>query len=254
MRIVIIGTGNTATVLGKLFQRHGHTIVQLIGRTGETTKQLAQALNVPFTLDNREMNRDADIYLIAVTDKAIQDVAAWLRVDKKLVIHTAASARMNLLESCTKNYGVLYPLQSLRKELNEIPVIPFLIDGNTEENRTLIADFASTLSSHVQYAGDEQRILTHIAAVFVSNFTNHLYVVAEQFCQRQEIDFSILKPLIIEITNRLEHFSPAQVQTGPAVRNDTETLDKHLQLLSDFPTQQAIYRFLTDSIIRWHAS
>lgn len=250
MRIVIIGTGNTATVLGKLFLRQGHTIVQVFGRNVAHSELLANTLSVPFTTNSKQLEQSADIYLLAVSDNAIESVASWLRVDKKLVLHSAASVKMDVLSACSKNYGVLYPLQSLRKEIKELPVIPFIVNGNTGDNCTLISDFAKTISNIVMVANDHQRIMTHVAAVFVSNFTNHLYSLAEDFCKKEKLDFTILHPLIAEVAARVEAFSPAQVQTGPAARNDQATIQKHLQLLAGFPDQQEIYRILTQSISR----
>ena len=249
MRIVIIGTGNTATVLGRIIQRSGHTILQVMGRTHAGTERLGNLLLVPFTNEPKQINTAGDLYILAVSDSAISQVASWLKVDKKLVVHTAGSVGSEILSGCSRNYGVLYPLQSLRKEMDELPQVPFLVEGNTEDNGALIYDFASTMSEKVQFATAHQRLLTHIAAIIVSNFTNHLYVVAEDFCIRENINFNLLQPLIRETALRLEKFSPTQLQTGPASRNDTETITKHLGLLNNYPIQKSVYEFLTESIL-----
>ena len=250
MRIVIIGTGNTATVLGRLIQRSGHTVLQVIGRTYVGTERLGNRLHAPFTNESKEINTAGDLYILAVSDNAISQVASWLKVDKKLVVHTAGSVDSEVLSGCSKNYGVLYPLQSLRKEMDELPQVPFLVEGNTEDNGALIYDFASTMSENVQFATAQQRRITHIAAIIASNFTNHLYVLAEDFCNRENIDFDLLRPLIRETALRLERFSPTEMQTGPASRNDTETITKHLGLLDSYPIQKSVYEFLTDSILK----
>lgn len=251
MKIVIIGTGNTATVLGRLIREAGHTIIQVIGRNTQHAEQLAKVLHSSFTVDQKQLNASGDVYVVAISDNAINEIVSWLRVDKKLVVHTAGSVECGILEPCSKNYGVLYPLQSLRKEADYLPEIPFLVDGNTEDNGALIFDFAKTISADVRFANDHQRLMTHVAAVMVSNFTNHLYVAAVEFCKKENIDFKILLPLIEEIAGRLYIFSPADVQTGPAIRNDTDTIQKHIELLEPFPLQQSLYRFLTGSIQQW---
>jgi predicted short-subunit dehydrogenase-like oxidoreductase (DUF2520 family) len=209
-------------------------------------------LHSTFSNLTNEINGGADIYVIAVADSAIHEVANGLYLDKKLVVHTAGSIEKNVLLSCSKNYGVLYPLQSLRKEMDHLPEIPFLIDGNTADNCTLIADLARTISPHVQFADDKQRLMTHVAAVMVGNFTNHLYVLAEEFCKKEHTSFQMLLPLIGEVVNRLHTYSPEQLQTGPAIRNDTLTIEKHISLLKSHPLQQSVYRFLTDSIRHWY--
>jgi predicted short-subunit dehydrogenase-like oxidoreductase (DUF2520 family) len=251
MRIVIIGTGNTATVIGKLFRQAGHTIVQVFGRTSQHAEHLGGVLHSRFTSDEKQLDKESDLYVIAVSDNAISNIVAWLRLNKKLVVHTAGSVDGSILSTCSKNYGVLYPLQSLRKEMDQIPEIPFLVEGNTGDNGALIYDFASSISKHVQFANGQQRLMIHIAAIMVSNFTNHLYMLAEDFCNKENIDFKMLLPLISETVDRLNTFSPSEVQTGPAVRSDTITIQKHFQLLDSYPFHQSIYRFLTESIQDW---
>jgi predicted short-subunit dehydrogenase-like oxidoreductase (DUF2520 family) len=194
----------------------------------------------------------SDLYIIAVSDSAIAEVAQLVRVDKKLIVHTAGSVEKDILLPCSKNYGVLYPLQSLRKEMDYLPEIPFLVDGNTADNAALIEDLAKSISSYVQSAGDTQRLMSHTAAVIVSNFTNHLYTLAEDFCIKENLDFKMFMPLIHEVAERVQTNSPGSVQTGPAIRNDTSTINKHISLLSQYPLQRSVYRFLTDSIRHWH--
>lgn len=251
MRIVIIGTGNTATVLGKLFKHAGHAITQVFGRTSQHAEQLGGALHSRFTTDRTQLDTEADLYLIAVSDNAISHIASWLELDKKLVVHTAGSVEAGILSACSKNYGVLYPLQSLRKEMDHVPEIPFLVEGNTEDNSALIYDFARSISTRVQFANDQQRLMIHIAAIMVSNFTNHLYMLAEDFCNKENLDFKMLLPLITETSNRLNKFSPTEMQTGPAIRNDTNTIEKHIELLEPYSFHQSIYRILTVSIQEW---
>ena len=244
-----MGTGNTATVLGRLVQRSGHTVSQVVGRTYAGMERLGNLLHAPFTNDPKAITTEGDLYILAVSDNAIGQVASWLSVDKRLVVHTAGSVGSEILSGCSTNYGVLYPLQSLRKEMEELPQIPFLVEGNTKDVGAVIYDFASTMSANVKFATAHERLITHIAAIIVSNFTNHLYVVSEDFCNREHIDFNLLQPLIRETVMRLEKFSPTQMQTGPASRNDTETITKHLRLLDRYPLQRSLYEFLTESIL-----
>ena len=249
MRIVIIGTGNTATVLGRLIQGAGHTISQVIGRTVTNAERLGNILGVSVTTDAKQLDVEGDLYIIAVSDNAISEVVSWLRVDKKIVVHTAGSVESGILSECSKNYGVLYPLQSLRREMDKLPQVPFLVEGNTEDIGALIYDFATTISNNVKFATSQERLMTHVAAIMVSNFTNHLYVIAEDFCKKEHVDFKILQPLIRETALRLDNFSPRELQTGPASRNDKDTIKKHLQLLEDHPLQKSVYEFITSSII-----
>lgn len=254
MRVVIIGTGNVATILGKRFLTGDHEIVQVCGRNALYAEDLADTFSATSTTDLKNIDQSADLYVIAVSDTAVAAVAAELQLNNKLVVHTAGSVSKDVLSAASKNYGILYPLQSLRSELNELPDIPFLVDGNTADDLALITEFASTISSHVQQAGDEQRLKLHIGAVIVSNFTNHLYTLAKSYCLQEKVDFTMLLPLITSVAERLHDYEPAAVQTGPAVRNDEATIQKHLALLQEHPSLKVMYTMFTDSIKKMYGS
>ena len=249
MRVVIIGSGNVATVLGRLVKQNGHPVVQVISRNMEHARSLANELQCGFTDYDGPVDTDAELYLIAINDSALYELNNTFHLGRSMVVHTAGSIPRDVLKNISLNYGVLYPLQSLRKEMESTGDIPMLVDGNTPEAITLVEDFARTISTNVSIAADEERLKLHVAAVMVSNFTNHLYALAEDFCEKEKVDFKMLVPLIRETANRMATHSPAAVQTGPAVRNDIFTLDKHLRLLANYPKLKYIYLKLTESIM-----
>jgi predicted short-subunit dehydrogenase-like oxidoreductase (DUF2520 family) len=185
---------------------------------------------------------------MCVSDDAVENVAKQLSLKNKIVVHTSGAVSKNVLQNCTENFGILYPLQSLRKELNYIPDIPFLIDGNLPGTINAIETFAKSFSKKVYRAGDEERLKLHVAAVIVSNFTNHLYTLAKDYCEKEKTDFSLLVPLIKEVAARTENYEPKKMQTGPAIRNDGITIEKHLEILFAQPGLQKIYAQLTQSI------
>ena len=237
-----------ATVLGRQFLAAEHEVIQVCGRNALHAEELADTLSASFTTDLSQPDNTADLYVLAVSDKALPEVTSQLKLDKKLIVHTAGSVSKNILATCSKNFGILYPVQSLRREITILPDIPFLVDGNTEDDLALIADFASTLSHQVEHASDEQRLKLHVAAVMVSNFTNHLYALAHNYCLQEKLDFNMLLPLITAIADRLYEYSPVDVQTGPAIRNDSVTIQKHLEVLQQHGPLKSLYALFTDSI------
>jgi len=248
MNIVIFGSGNVATILGLSIRNAGHTILEVFSRNIEHAQILAAKLGAKVQRSINSITKNADIYIIAVSDDAITNIANSLNLKNKIVIHTSGATSKNILERTSDLYGVIYPLQSLRKETRCIPQIPLLIDGNTPSVIKSIKAFAETISERVDHADDEERIKIHVSAVFVSNFTNHLYALAADYCKKEGSDFSLLIPLINEVANRVANYDPKTVQTGPAVRYDVITIQKHLELLSPYPQLQKIYRMLTASI------
>jgi predicted short-subunit dehydrogenase-like oxidoreductase (DUF2520 family) len=252
MKIVIIGTGNVAHVFGKLFLTAGHTIGQVFGRNGLHAQQLAVELNTGYCSTWSEISEDADLYLLAVSDKALYELHQ-LHLPGKTVVHTAGSVPMDVLKPVSSSYGIIYPLQSLRKEMPVLTRIPLLVNSCNEETSHTVLSLARSVSADVTVTTDKQRLEYHVAAVFINNFTNHLYAVAEHFCEREGLDFSLLFPLAAETARRLETGSPSQALTGPAIRNDLVTINKHLELLDKYPLLKSLYSHLTDSIRQFHA-
>lgn len=249
MKVVIVGSGNVATVLGRKIKKAGHEIIQVLNRTMSHAKALGEELGCAYTDNKYEIYMDADLYLLAVSDIVLYDMEKLTPIGTKLTVHTAGSVPMDVSEKVTLNYGILYPLQTLRKEMDDVADVPLLVNGNTPENTAIIEQFARTLSNTVSITNDEERLKLHVAAVIVSNFTNHLYALAEDFCKKENADFRMLMPLIQETARRVITHSPAKVQTGPAIRNDIFTLDKHLRLLTNYPKLKYVYLKLTDSIM-----
>ena len=249
MKIAMIGSGNVATVLGRLIVQKGHQVVQVISRDASHAKILAAEFGASFADFNGQPDSYADLFIIAISDTALENFFVQDGLQDKIIVHTAGSVSKDILISFSTRYGVLYPLQSLRKEMTIIPPIPFLVDGSDEQVTAFIEDFARSISSSVKTVGDEERLKLHAAAVVVSNFTNHLYAIAEDFCDKERISFNMLKPLIMETAHRITQVSPSKVQTGPAIRKDIHTLDKHLRLFTAHPKMRTTYLRLTDSIM-----
>lgn len=254
MRIVMIGTGNTATVLGRLMKARGHDLLQVYGRSGMASSELAKTLAASPITSLQAIATDADLYVIAISDDAIAGVSSQLSVENRLIVHTAGAVSIEALASASRNYGVLYPYQSLRKEMGEELVIPFLVDGNTNEDLTLLEDFARTLSPQVAKANDQQRMGYHLAAVVTNNFSNHLYTLVYDFCVERGLSFSLLQPMVAQLSQRLATYPPSRLQTGPAIRGDRSTINSHLQLLEGNNDLKAVYEIFTRAIASYYAA
>lgn len=245
MRVSLIGSGNIANVLGKKILHAGHIIHQVQGRNAETAERLADDLSAEYV---SEVTDGSDIYIICVADDALQNISSWMKPVNGFVLHTAGSVSIEVLKPVSANYGVLWPVQSIRKETYEVPALPLAIDANTQWNVMKLKGFAQSFGDAVSVAGDEERIKLHLAAVAANNFSNYLFTLVEEYCVAQGLDFRILLPLLRETVNRMETASPAGLQTGPAVRGDLSTIDKHKQLLNEFPELLGVYDFLSEKI------
>lgn len=243
LSIVIIGTGNVAEHLFNAFhQSQKVRIVQVIGRN----KVRLAKFSAEATTDDFAQIADADIYLIAVADDAITEVAQSISQKKGLVAHTSGSMEMNVIPN--ENRGVFYPLQTFTegKSVN-FDSIPICIEAKQDSSLELLQNLGSLISKKVYEIDSQKRKKLHLAAVFVNNFTNHLYGIGETICQEAGLSFDLLRPLILETAEKVQTLSPKDAQTGPARRGDTKSMENHLNLLED-SKQIELYTLLSEAI------
>jgi len=248
MKIVMIGAGNVATVLGKLFYKSGFPIIQIVGRSKESANKLAAELNTEAIFSLEQISQEADLYIIAVPDDSVNSIAEKLLLNGKVVVHTAGTLSLNTIHKTSNNIGIIWPLQSLRKQINEIPEIPFVIDGNNEYVLMFLNRVLSSVSENIITLKDNERIKLHFSAVLVSNFTNHLYALAQQYCGNYKLPFDFLNPLIAETASRINYYEAKDLQTGPSVRGDNITVTAHLKLLEENEMLRNIYTIFDKSI------
>ena len=255
MDIVIIGAGNVAHCFGQLLKINGHHIAQVISRTKEHAVELAEVLHASSSTDDLlDINMEADVYLIAVSDAAIPHLNDQLRLGKRIVAHTAGAVPLEAISKISTNTGVLYPLQSLRKEVKNFPPIPLLLEAGNDEVMRRLQSVAQSISSRIEVVNSQQRLQLNLAAVLCNNFTNHLIARAKDYCEKDGLDFSLLQPIIKETFERLDKYAPETVQTGPAVRNDEATMAQHRALLQNSKHLELIYKVMSDSIYDFHGN
>jgi len=244
--VVIIGSGNVAQHLISAFAKSEMIeVIQVFSRNSETK---IKDFDISKITDSFSQLKEADLYIISVTDSAIHDVSAQIPFENKLVVHTSGSVAISELDSKNRK-GVFYPLQtfSKNKEVN-FKEIPICLETENETDYQLLEKVAQSVSDKTFNINSEQRKALHVAAVFVCNFSNHLYQIGNDICNENNIPFEVLHPLIMETAAKIKTLSPLAAQTGPAKRNDTQTINTHLNFLTN-ETQKEIYKMLTKSII-----
>ena len=255
MKVAIIGSGNVASHLAICLHAIPNiSVVQIISRQSENARRLGQPLHIPSSSNWRDLDREADLVIIAIKDEFIEEVAQKLFLrSNQMIIHTAGSVPASILSNVSDNWGVLYPLQtfSLGKHINW-QQIPLLITAASDEVARSIFRMASEMSQKVLMVDDAQRFSIHLAAVFSCNFSNAMWSIAASICRESKIDFDLLQPLIHETVEKLAIMTPDQAQTGPAIRNDLGIMKKHLLALKDDPSQQKIYHLISGYIRDHH--
>lgn len=248
INISIIGTGNVAYHLSNACLNHKEiNLNQLYGRKNKLPVEFNQSINYTSDLESLKTH---DLCLICVSDDQIEHVSNKIEAEShSIILHCSGSTSINVLKHHS-NFGVLYPVQtfSLGKKI-DFNKIPIAIESNSNKNLKKIKEFAYLLSEKVIEASSEQRQSIHVAAVFTCNFANYMRIIADEILEKNNIDSQVLDPLTEETAEKLKFLNPKDAQTGPALRNDTKTIEKHLNLLKD-SGHQKIYKMISSEITK----
>ncbi len=251
MKIVFIGAGNLAFGLSKKINNlEGFEIIQVISRSENSAKELSDILNCRYSINIDDV-LDADLYFIAVNDDAIKKVAGHIMLKNKFVVHTSGSVDISVLSENTKKFGVFYLLQSFKKysdiDFDEIPVI---VEASDDECLKKLKTLAGKISKSVYNYNSNQRFTIHLSAVFANNFTNHLIYIAQKILTDNHISPEIIIPLVVKTAEKISSDKAEECQTGPAKRNDLETINRHIEYLkSKYDLYPELYKFISNSII-----
>jgi len=245
IKVVLIGSGNVAHHLIEAFANSKKAeLIQVFARHKESISPLFDYNKI---ISNFNDLKEADLYIIAVSDDAIASVSSKLPFKNRLVVHTSGTVSIDALDSKNRK-GSFYPLQTFSKnKAVDFSTIPICLETENETDFEFLENLANSISNTVFKINSEQRKALHVSAVFVNNFVNHLYQIGNEICIKNNVPFEIVKPLILETANKVMTLSPEAAQTGPAKRHDTQTIEAHLNFLSN-ENQATIYKTLTQSI------
>ena len=248
--ISFIGSGNVATHLALAVKAAGFEVKDVFSLHKNHADILAAKVEARAVGSLAELQRDTDLYLLAVPDKIIDPIVRTFHYVEGIVAHTSGITPMETLQK-TARYGVFYPLQTFSKEKEpDISKVPFCIEGNSSDVLQSLSDLAANLSDVVYEINSDQRKYLHLAAVLVNNYTNYLYRMAFDILDAKQMDTSLLIPLIEETFAKIREMHPDKAQTGPARRKDLPTIEKHLSLLEEFPQYKELYTLFAEQIIK----
>jgi len=252
MKIVFIGAGRLATNMAFALQRAHHEVVGIMSRTEVSSRRLAEAVGCSWTTVIEDLRRDADIYIVAVSDNAVPTIVHLLGkiVPTALVVHTAGSLSMDVFKnSGLKHFGVFYPMQTFSKERRvDFHTVSCFVEACDVFSLKVLKSLAESLGSPVYELSSSDRRYLHLAAVIACNFSNHCYVMAADVLNRCGIPFKVLLPLIDETVLKIHGMSAEDAQTGPAARGDNLVLSAQKALLADQPDYKEIYTLMSENI------
>lgn len=250
LSISIVGSGNVATRFCHAFKAVDVQLNQLLSFSGRGTT-LSQNMGMELISKACELD-PCDVVLLCVKDDVLNPEFLQQFKGDYLLCHTSGSVGMDVFPNNIRS-GVFYPLQSLSASKPiDFSDIPLCLETKEPQDYDLLEHLGHKISNNIVKMDSEQRKQVHLSAVFVSNFVNHLYFIAQDLLKEQHLDFDILKPLIAEIAQKINYLSPKEAQTGPALRSDTDIINKHLKMLQGHKDYQDIYKRITESIIENH--
>ncbi len=254
--IAILGTGNIAWHLARTFENKGHVISHVYDRDINKAEKFALDYFNASVSDSLDMSLvEANLFLMALSDDSIEEVSQQLTLPHGATLaHTSGTIALNSLGYAqTHNIGVFYPLQTFSKgKAIDFEDIPICIEGESDETVDLLRSIANDISHSVHLISSQQRKVIHLAAVFACNFTNHMFTLSKGVLESNDLDFEILKPLIVETLNKSFDIGPENAQTGPAKRGDMETLDRQFESLSNDPEVAELYKLISQNIIDFY--
>ena len=235
----------------ELFSK-GYHIVKIVSRSEQAGEALARQCGAVWS-DKIEFSETTDIIFVAVSDSNIGEVLEKLKcAQETIVAHTAASFGLEVFPEKIKRKAVFYPLQTFshgRKiDFNGLPIF---IESSDQTISNVMVKVAESIGSKIFFADSQSRKMLHLAAVIVSNFTNHLLARGKEIAEKSGFSFEELKPLISETISKAFDNDPEKSQTGPAERNDKITISKHLEMLSCDDNLKKIYDDISTSIIHY---
>ncbi|WP_060465523.1 Rossmann-like and DUF2520 domain-containing protein [Acinetobacter sp. LMB-5] len=258
MRISLVGSGRVAFHLAKVLLAQGHHIVQVYARDFEKTQKFAEQFQAK-ACQSLQQFQSTDLIILAVSDSAIADIVKQVHefFPDTLIVHTSGSTDIEVISQVHEKAGVFYPLQtfSFERDVNW-QATPLFVEAVTDADQKLLLNLANSLSGRVYKYTSKQRLTLHLAAVFACNFSNYCFDMAKQVVDKEQVDFSLLYPLIIETAKKATKNDPKQMQTGPAMRGDHNILKMHQDLLAQAERDdlKQVYQLLSDGIVKRHHS
>ena len=243
--VCVLGTGKVGThFINECISNPKLNLIQVYNKS---SKGVALYKDMVATTQNLLELKKVNIYIVALPDEVLPTLN--LQHLKGLVVHTSGTVPYQQLKA--KNRGVFYPLQSFSKEKKiNFKNTPLCIEIEFNDSKEIIHQLATSISNQVHFLDKKKREKLHLAAVFANNFSNRVIGIAYDICKENQIDSTILQPLLHETFLKTQILNPSLAQTGPALRNDTETLQKHLEQLKGI--NKNIYTVLTQSIQERH--
>jgi predicted short-subunit dehydrogenase-like oxidoreductase (DUF2520 family) len=167
------------------------------------------------------VREEGDLRLLCVPDRSIAEVARTLDPGP-WVAHVSGATPLAALDPHERRFSV-HPLQTFTRERgpDQLDGAWGAVTGESAEALARATWLAKTLGLEPFVLADDKRALYHAGASFASTFLVTLYRTASELFEQAGAPPEALVPLMLRtIENGFQ-------QTGPIVRGDEETIERH---------------------------
>jgi predicted short-subunit dehydrogenase-like oxidoreductase (DUF2520 family) len=251
-RVFVLGAGRAGLGLARALRASGVAVVGVHGRRnaggpdGVTVGPLPAALG------------DATVVLVTVrdaqVDEAIRQLADAPLAPGAVVLHASGSqdpAALALVRARGHEAGTFHPLVPLADPARAAALLRGAwigIDGDAGA-RACARSLAAALGAETLEIPAGEKARYHAAAVLVSNFHAVLLALGERVLAETGVAPDTarraLRPLFLAAAENLREREGPQALTGPVVRGDVETVQRHLAALASDPEALEVYRVLS---------
>lgn len=249
--VTLVGAGNVATWIAQRLQdSQRFPVTQVYSRHIENAQRIASLSDAQAIDDVRQLDVDNRLVVFALADNAYAELLPRLPSRIPAAFITSGTVSCRCLNDYADAYGVIYPLQTFTKSQNmralEVPLcLESDFSGDRKEQMWALARDLSPLCYEVS---EEQRGRMHLAAVFACNFSNKMYDIAYNLLKEKNLPFEILLPLLRRTVEKVSEITPAEAQTGPAVRGDVNVMKTQWSELEDERLRD-LYKMVSEMIM-----
>ncbi|MDP1842684.1 MAG: DUF2520 domain-containing protein [Sediminibacterium sp.] len=243
-----IGSGNVATHFAKQVKYYGYSIEQVYSNNLINAQHLSELVGAHPINHLSKLNKTADVYIIAVKDDLLPQIVKSLFLPGKLILHTSGFSPIELLSTVSDRYGVVWPMRMIRSNTPINQKMNVVINGNNDSSIQSIHDLFIQFPWKIEIVNDSKRMKMHVMATFTANFSNHLYQLAFEYCQKENIPFHTLYSIIEQTAISIQTNNPSELQAGPAFRGDESMIKAHLDLLNGNEDIAQLYQLFSESI------
>ncbi|MCE5221656.1 MAG: DUF2520 domain-containing protein [Clostridium sp.] len=271
IKIGFIGPGKVGVSLGRYFTHKGIKLSGFYGRNIKSTRDAANITKSKLYDNIQNIVKESDILFITTPDDMISIIDRELSkfdLNNKSICHTSGSLKSNVLCNAKHSGALIYSIHPIfafsnkNTNLKKLEDIYFSIEGDDLENSSLnnninegnfpIINLIKTLGNKFFIRSEETSSIYHLATVFVSNLTLSLLEIGTSYLKKlglnEEDALNAIKPLVQGNIDSIIENGFMNSLTGPILRGDITTIDKHLSVLEK--EDKDLYKILSLNLLK----